>query len=168
MFNLINDACSKLLVKDKDLFEVQINERTLTHRLALYLEEFLPEEYKGQNYKVDCEYNRLWDDPKRIHIPCEYQVNWRTDDLNWKTVYPDVIIHKRWELWRKNNLAVIEAKKSSNTDWRDKDICKLRSYKIDEKYWYQFAFFIDFMVWADPRYEISIINESGTLEKIKH
>ena len=62
-----------------------------------------------------------------------------------------------------NNLIVIEAKKSINNDWRKKDECKLEVYKTDSHYLYQFAFFIDFIVWINHGYKISIMNDSWEL-----
>lgn len=161
----ITKACDLLIKYDSYLFQVWrqwewINERSLTHRLAVYLENLFPEWY------VDCEYNKLWDDTKKIHVPCEYEENWRTDDLNWRTVYPDIIVHKRWWFWKENNLIVIEAKKSNNSNWREKDVCKLSAYKTDSKYCYQYAFFIDFITWDNPRCDISIMDENWELKPI--
>lgn len=163
IIKLIIRSCDTLVKNDLYLFQVWrnwewINERSLTHRLAVYLDILFPE------WNIDCEYNKLWDDPKRIHIPCEYEENWSTDNLEWKTVYPDIIIHKRWWNWKENNLIVIEAKKDINNKWRDKDICKLNAYKNDLHYWYQYAFFIDFITWDKPHCKISIMDDTWDLE----
>ena len=166
--NLIRNACKKLKTKDKKLFEININERTLTHRLAVYIEKLLPKELKKE-YSVDCEYNKLWLDPsssKILQCECKYGKRSKTDNINGKSVYPDIIVHRRWELQKENNLIVIEAKKGDNARWRKKDVCKLKAYKQDPKYWYQFAFFIDFITWNNPQHNISIMNEDWELEKI--
>src|SRR5260370_36438380 len=77
---------------DKHLISANANERSVTHKLAQYIELLFP------NYDVDCEYNRDGDDPKVIHglkqganggnpIPA--------DDTRGVSVFPDIIIHKR-------------------------------------------------------------------------
>lgn len=45
---------------DKILLDINVNERTITHKLAEYLQQHLPE------FNVDCEYNRYQDYKKRI------------------------------------------------------------------------------------------------------
>ena len=54
----VRRAAARLENDDRLLFELDANERTLTHRLALYLDS----EFAGWN--VDCEYNRRRHDPK--------------------------------------------------------------------------------------------------------
>lgn len=157
---MIIQACEMFMKHDSYLLTKEVNERSLTHRLAVYLESLFPQ------WHIDCEYNKLWDDSKRIHVPCKYEENWQTDDLNWRTVYPDIIIHRRWWFWRENNFIVIEAKKSNYKNWREKDICKLESYKKDSHYWYQYAFFIDFIIWNTPWYKLSIIENDWILKMI--
>ena len=126
----IYSAFFVLLEEDKHLLNINSNERSITHRFALYLEKEFPE------YHVDCEYNREDFDKKKL-------LSWRksiqSDDKEAQTVYPDIIIHQRAT---KNNLVVIEAKKSSNCN--DDDIKKLKAYKKDLKY--KYAFFIIFPV----------------------
>ncbi len=53
------EALLKVGEKDKALLAVSANERSITHKLAEYLQTAFPE------YNVDCEYNRDGDDPKR-------------------------------------------------------------------------------------------------------
>ena len=47
-------AIRALLVKDQDLLALQANERSISHKLAEYLRKEI-----GEEYDVDCEYNRL-------------------------------------------------------------------------------------------------------------
>src|SRR6266849_4642234 len=89
-------ALDSLLKKDAYLLRVDANERSISHRLATYLQLELPK------WHVDCEYNRDEIDPKRI----EY-LGLDPDDADTeaKTVYPDIIAHMRG---KKNNYLVVE------------------------------------------------------------
>jgi len=134
-------AIRKLLEEDSDLMRNDVNERSITHKLAEYLQArlaiYVPEE---ESFKVDCEYNRKGDLPKRL-IGLITQI--QSDDTKGETVYPDIIIHKRGE-GQGNNLLVIEAKKFSNCNQQSKkrDIEKLLEYK--EQLGYKYAYFIEF------------------------
>lgn len=94
-------ALNMLVEKDKHLLNVDANERSITHRLAVYLEGLFPE------WDVDCEYNRNFDAVKRAGIKVR---NARSDSLVAPSVFPDIIIHKRKSF---DNLLVIEAKKAT-------------------------------------------------------
>ena len=120
---LLDTAVRSLYEKDSYLFEVGAHERSITHRLGLYLQELFA------NWDVDCEYNRDGHDPKRIPLN---EANYSDPG---QTVYPDIIIHKRGR--NGPNLLVIEAKTAPNSDSkRDKD--KLQGYKKELKYTYGF------------------------------
>ena len=71
-------------------------------------------------------------------------------DLDALTVYPDIIIHRR--KIDEENLVVIEAKKSNNTD-EEWDKVKLRFFK-ELPYSYQMALFVRFRVGARKDAEI--------------
>jgi len=58
----LEDAINQLLRSDSDILIMDVNERTISHRLANYLEPH----FSGWN--VDCEYNRHRDKPKRLNI----------------------------------------------------------------------------------------------------
>ncbi|HVZ12258.1 MAG TPA: hypothetical protein VG965_04470 [Patescibacteria group bacterium] len=127
-------AFNVLIKNDFFLLMINVNERTLTHRFALYLENEFPE------YNVDCEYNRdgIGRDPKRIGI-LDQLGDVKADDSNGKTVYPDIIIHKRGT---PIGIAVIEAKKSNTDDGLDRE--KLNHYK--NELGYENAFFVKFPI----------------------
>lgn len=129
----IERAFLKVIKNDYQLLENNVNERSLTHKMAIYLGEEFPE------YHIDCEYNRNGLDAKRLQ---EWKRPIESDDIEGKTVYPDIIIHHRGTF---NNFIVIEAKKSSNND--ETDIKKLKAYKKDLDY--QHAFFVKFPVGKD-------------------
>src|SRR5205814_4248312 len=100
--SLVVRALKQFLAHDHYLLEFDVNERTVSHRLAVYLEKGLPKQWS-----VDCEYNRNLAKVKGLHPPPD-PIAWT--DTKAKTVYPDIIVHKRG---RPDNLLVIEMKKSS-------------------------------------------------------
>lgn len=119
----LKKSLKKLREKDKYLLDIAVNERTITHRLAMYIQELFPD------WHVDCEYNRDGMDKKAL---LTLFININSDDLDAKTVFPDIIIHERGE---DNNLLVIEVKKKCNNDQlKDKDLKKLNAYKNELKY----------------------------------
>ena len=110
----LNHAVQKFLERDAFLLEIRANERSITHRFAVYLENIL-----GQQWDIDCEYNRNMEHVKRV---------------NSNIRYPDIIVHKRGT---SENLLVVEAK------YEDEDIAddhrKLENMKSDPDFRYQFA-----------------------------
>lgn len=114
-------AIHQLYTKDRYLMEENVNERSITHRIGMYLQELF------EDWDVDCEYNRDGHDKKTI--PSN---KWESDDKE-SSVYPDIIIHKRGH--KGPNLLVIEAKKTGTTG-TERDLVKLRSYKQCLKYEY--------------------------------
>jgi hypothetical protein len=115
-------AIDMLLKRDSDLLDLDANERSITHKLA----EYLQAEFEGWN--VDCEYNRIGNAAKRIYLPAGGAP---ADDTNAVTVFPDIIVHKRNT---RENLLVIEVKKSTNPYGEDFDLDKLRAFKDELGY----------------------------------
>lgn len=159
---LLNTACDLLVKNDLYLFEVWINERSLTHRLAVYLEELFPD------YHVDCEYNRNinenWEFICKKLPPTILEKIVTTRNTDGVSVFPDIIIHTRWT---DNNYVVIEAKKDTDSrkeEWRNEDILKLRAYK--NEFWYKYGYFLEFITWKKPWYKLSLMNEEWELEQI--
>ena len=60
---LIEDALDRFFRRDTDL-PTDVGERCIAHRIAVYMEELLRAD--GHTWSVDCEYNRLGEDPKRL------------------------------------------------------------------------------------------------------
>lgn len=131
----IHRAISELLNHDSHLLQFDVNERTLSHQLAIHIKKEFPD------WDVDCEYNRNHDDIKRLRLPKE-KVD--SDDTFAQTVFPDIIIHHRGT---DENFIVIEIKKSSNPQSPDRDIQKLNAFK--SQLGYQYAIFIKFNVGED-------------------
>ncbi|MBA7694558.1 hypothetical protein ES703_103169 [subsurface metagenome] len=129
---------------DQDLFAVNVNERTITHKLAEYLQN------QFKDYNVDCEYNRYEDATKKLKSIKNRVLNIRNlktyeiERLIWEdkdsiTVYPDIIIHTRRRSY--NNLLVIEVKKSSNNIDKDFDISKIKEL-MKTPYNYKYGLFL--------------------------
>ncbi|MDA8025249.1 MAG: BsuBI/PstI family type II restriction endonuclease [Actinomycetota bacterium] len=125
----LHSAYCRLLRNDFALLELNANERSITHKLAEYLQS------EFQEWHVDCEYNRDGDIPKQLSVQ-----NISTNDTDARTVFPDIVIHHRNT---KNNLVVIEAKKSS-TAHGSADEEKLKAYIAEHRY--QFAFAVIFPI----------------------
>lgn len=134
------NSIQKLLAKDKILLSLDVNERSITHKLAEYLQNEFP------NFNVDCEYNRFYDEGKKLELPRELgdlidfsDINW--DDLEAKTIFPDIIIHKR----NTNvNYLVIELKKWTNRSSRMNDEIKLKAFTT-KPFSYEFGMFIELL-----------------------
>lgn len=106
-------AVQTLLDRDAYLLWADVNERTIAHRLAIYVER----EFVG--WDVDCEYNRDGHDPKEIAFGSG------DDAEHGSRVLPDVIVHRRGTA---DNYLVFELKKSNNPELDDRDFEKLRGY----------------------------------------
>ena len=126
----IIDAYKQLIKNDFYLLSVGVNERSITHKMAEYIQSQFPD------YHVDCEYNRNGPDQKRLD---SFKKSIQSDDADGTTVYPDIIVHHRNT---QDNLVVIEAKKSTNNSMGDKE--KLQAYKDDLGY--RNAYFIIFPI----------------------
>jgi hypothetical protein len=127
---VLSTALESVVKEDTDLLRYDVNERSITHRLAVYLEE----EVNGK-WDVDAEYNRVGEDEVSKAVPMEYLKSKIPDDvdpedLDAKTVYPDIIVHNRGG--RYENLLVIEAKKSGRSGEYDRE--KITAYKEELRY----------------------------------
>ena len=114
-------ALQELLVRDAELLIRNVNERTITARLADHLRSRFPE------WDVDSEYNRDGDEVKKA---------------NGEILVPDVIIHRRGT---SDNLLVIEVKKSNTAEADEKDLKKLDAFKSSHLH-YRHALFVKFIV----------------------
>ena len=118
-----------LLKNDYFLLEKGVNERTITHKLAEYLQIQFPD------WNVDCEYNR-----KGIKIKELKNINECRKHIATNRVFPDIIVHRRNS---NENLFVIEIKKIG-LDPR----CDVRKLELFTKgnwdYKYSLGLFIQF------------------------
>jgi hypothetical protein len=111
-------AVAQLLRRDAYLFLHDVNERTITHKLAEYMQPLFP------GWNVDCEYNRNMHTPKRVHLPTPGDPEARC----YVSTYPDIIVHHRGTNAR--NLLIVEAKKDldNRLDGEARDRMKLEAY----------------------------------------
>lgn len=137
---IVKEALESLKEHDSYLFEVNANERSLTHKLAEYLQIRI-----SKDWNVDCEYNRNQGNVKKI-IEKLMRISGepKSYDTEAKTVFPDIIVHKRGS--NEHNLLVIEVKKSSSGDSKglsDKE--KLKVF-CEPPFKYKYAVFIRLIV----------------------
>jgi hypothetical protein len=123
-------ALKEFYAREAFLFEHDLGERTLTHRLAVQLERQFPD------FEVDCDFDRLG--PRTLQLPHGSIVS--TDDHLGKSIYPDIVVHQRTV---PNNLLAIEVRKASNHQPIEHDRHKLRAL-TDAHIW--FAYWIGAMV----------------------
>jgi hypothetical protein len=122
--NKVIAALGEFCAREIHLFEKDLGERALTHRLAVHLERQFP------GWEVDCEYNRLGE--RTLRLPKATIVS--TDDGNGKSIYPDIVVHQR-EI--PNNLLAIEVRKTSNHQPLEHDQHKLRAL-TDPHLWFAY------------------------------
>ena len=127
------DSINELYFKAYYIIDNDVNERSITHKLAIYLQN------QFTDYDIDCEYNRNMKSPKEIVF---------IETSKKGKVFPDIIVHKRGE--DSNNLIVFEIKKCKNDNVTDRyletkkhDIEKLKGYvnnndEVPLKYKYGF------------------------------
>ncbi len=112
---------------DRELLDKYANERSITHKLAEHLQREFP------YWHVDCEYNRRGSDVKRLPSSL---LNGKTptDATEARTVYPDIIVHRRGT---RQNLLVIEVKKRSHA--LEEDEAKIKAFCTDPNGEYRYG-----------------------------
>jgi hypothetical protein len=116
----VDAALAQLLQRDANLLRLDVNERTITARLAEYIQASLPE------WHVDPEYNRIRNRVKHIEL-----------DGQLVNIVPDIIAHLRDT---GDNLFVLEAKKVGEADADACDRGKILALKGQQGY--HFAVFL--------------------------
>ena len=110
LMDIFEKTKNKFLKEEKEIIEINVNERTLSARLMFHLQTLLLSEIYQESYKeysVDCEYNRRKEIVKIL--PKEYRELEKKD----KQIYPDIILHQRNS---EKNLMIIEMKKTYSLD----------------------------------------------------
>ena len=105
-------ALKEFYARETFLFEQDLGERTLTHRLAVQVERQFPE------FEVDCDFDRLGQ--RTLNLPHGSIVS--TDDHLGKSIYPDIVVHRRVV---PDNLLAVEVRKASNHQPPEHDQHKL-------------------------------------------
>lgn len=130
-------AIEMFFSNDAWLLEKDLSERSITHKLAEYLQPLF------LNYNVDCEYNgnveRGEGGRKRISILKQdlegkgllkdKEISEIDTDYADRSVFPDIIVHKRGT--NDYNLCIVEVKKSTSTVSSEYDEIKLKAYTTD-------------------------------------
>lgn len=144
----VREAIGRLLGSDGFLLTNDVNERSISHKLAEYLQAVFP------SWNVDCEYNRDHDSVKKLRIGPRAPT---AADTEARTVYPDIVVHRRGT---NQNLVVIEVKKSTNSDSGSYDRRKLRLFITELNYIY--GFFIEFATaQEDVGYQLEMFSPNG-------
>ncbi len=164
------------MVKEAYLLKNNLNERTITHKLA-YCFEALSKEFGADFiWDIDVEYNRNNDEfindinhAKRL---CLYIERINSDDDKGTTVYPDIIFHRRGknnrEIDDRNNLLVIEIKKDTPYLEHSNDDRKIRAFLQTEPFRYCYGLFINFITGENPQYELTWYNIHSRKMIIEH
>ena len=138
VIDILEQTKERFLENEVSLLASDANERSLTHKFAEHMQTII-----GREWSIDCEYNRFGSDPKKIdELKRIVGENTTTYETKPRTVYPDIIVHRRGE--QGPNLLVVEAKKDATAKERELDIAKLKV--IQSTYNYSFAVFIDFKI----------------------
>jgi hypothetical protein len=152
--NMVQEAIKDCLREENKLLMLEVNERSVTHKIA----EYLQKKFCNSGYDVDCEYNKDGHEPKQVHLPRELvEGSVSTSEDMATTVYPDIIIHRRGT---SDNLVVIEAKKSRNPD-KNMDLRKLIAFRKDLGYKFCYRLVFDAGERVNPE------NPNYRLEEIK-
>ncbi|MFA5086476.1 MAG: hypothetical protein WC468_02730 [Candidatus Paceibacterota bacterium] len=121
---LFDKTISKFVIQEKFILLNDLNERSISHKLAEHLKNSFTA------YDVDCEYNRMESGTTdQEYISKTLNLNSQktmTDSVEGDTVFPDIIIHKRGH--NKNNYIVVEIKKKKYADKKDKYGKKYRDF----------------------------------------
>ena len=123
---IVAGSLTQLYAEELEILRADIGERTICGSLAAILRPHFPE------HRVHIEYNRHGVVPKDIELP-DGQGNPQT-----RRVYPDIIVHQPGH--DRENILVIEIKKSTNAVDDYADLTKLHQIKLQMRY--RFALFL--------------------------
>ena len=108
MVALFENANTRLLKEDSDLFSSQVSERTLCGALMLHLNDCVSANEELAGYHVDVEYNRN----KGGQLKTIYKTI-RGPESQIIKINCDLILHSRGEIPKQDNLIALEMKKST-------------------------------------------------------
>ncbi|WNM18866.1 hypothetical protein [Flavobacterium capsici] len=154
----VESAINILLRDDNWLLKKDLSERSISHKLAEYLQPLF------KDYNVDCEYNgdidrenhqerelgrkrisTLRQNLQHYNLLTKENENEAEKELIERLVYPDIIIHRRGS--NAHNLCIIEVKKSTSQVPFHYDQIKLKAYttKNYRNLNYQIGYFVKFV-----------------------
>ncbi len=170
--------------------EHELHEQTITHRLAIYLEQHFSQNsfFKTQELSVDCEYNKNEDDCKRIYGPCMNcqnmchikKLNQPFDYNNrrystaaefvrnyheGKICRSDIVVHHRGKNLPTNTL-IVEVKKNSNNkdNAQTIDLIKLSAFTCKQANC-QYQYILGCYLKCEPNHAEIFIFGNGTIKK---
>lgn len=181
----------RMVYEEPLLFEGNLNERTIAHRLAIHLESILAKNgWLESHPHVDIEYNRVGEfdppEPKRFSndleelldnflellqnqesAPILHELDELLEQLHNRLVYPDIIVHERGE---PQNLIVMELKTGSSSEPTTADQfdhSKLAAFTDPQHsdLGYSFGIFLKLKVGADSRCPENAIMNSVWFEE---
>jgi len=112
---IVRDAVQTLYAENLEILQLDVAERTICAQLARILQRSF------DHHSVHTEYNRHGVEPKEVELPNSDGVLARV------RVYPDIIIHQPKH--DRENVLVIEVKKTTNPIGDDADLAKLTQIK---------------------------------------
>ena len=148
--NWIIASLKRLILRDGDLLKPEsiptlhklegqkdlnreLHETTINHRLACHL-EYLIEEYGIYDYNIDIEYNRYFNNRKKVYS---------AEENSYIEVRPDIIVHKRTRSGKLgSHFLVVEAKKH---ELIDKDCNHVRDIMLDTNYQYKYGMLVSYL-----------------------
>ena len=143
-------AIEEFYAREAWLFDKDLGERTLTHRLAVQLEK----QFEG--WDVDCDYNRLGE--RLLKLPHGSIVS--TDDELGKSIFPDIVVHRRAG---PDNLLAVEVRKATNHQPIDHDQHKLRGM-TDPHLWFAYRIGV-LLVLARGKVKSSDVYLGGAIDR---
>ena len=142
LFTSLMEALKDFYDHESQLIEFKVSERALTHKLA----EHLQKRFKG--YNVDCEYNKIGKNPKRVlslieQMKLSGKCNADCDRCtqNKCVVFPDIIVHRRGV---DDNLLVIEAKTGWSRKKQSDDLKKISALTKSDEFKYKLGISLRF------------------------
>ena len=150
IIELLKQSVDLLYKNDSYLIKHSVHEQDISHRIAYYFENLLNNysRYKKSSFNIDVEYNKNFDNLKRVYKNC-YNCDNARCYINQSSYYidnyqspckPDIILHERGS--NDNNILVIEIKKCNN-ECKD-DFAKLSAFTCNASdYKYKLGIYIN-------------------------
>ena len=135
LFTSLKESLQDFYDHESLLIKYKVSERALTHKLAEHLQK------RFKEYNVDCEYNKIGKDPKRVidlivQMKLSGKCNAKCNACpnNKCVIFPDIIVHRRGE---DDNLLVIEAKTAWSEENQFNDYNKLMALSQSHEFKYK-------------------------------
>ena len=123
---ILQTALARLFEEERDILERDASERAICAALLPILRPSFP------HHRVHAEYNRRGIEPKEVRMPDA------DGNLTMGRVFPDLIVHQPGH--DRENLLIIEVKKTTNRDPEDADLAKLEQMR--RQIGYRFGVFL--------------------------